>query len=203
MTDIFISESKTVLDMLSHKDQAEYGSPINVAKSGYLPGTRVEVLQTLEDWATDEGQQASIFILSSAAGTGKSTIAHELTRRLDKKGRLGASFFFVRGDADLSCISYVFPTIAHQLARFQPYMRSNIIDACRNPSFRTQDHDIEHQLDHGIINPLASVSEHPYPVVVIVDALDEFTDPELERIHRMLYLLANRMRSLAYKAPTI
>ncbi|PCH42031.1 hypothetical protein WOLCODRAFT_101441, partial [Wolfiporia cocos MD-104 SS10] len=191
-------ESKVLLNKLSHRDQAEYGSPINVAKSGYLPGTRAEVLKTLENWATDEGQQASIFILSGAAGTGKSTIAHELARRLDRKRRLGASFFFVRGDADLSCISYVFPTIAYQLARSQPHMRSNIIGACRNPSFRTQDHDVAHQLDHGIIIPLKSVSEHPYPVVVIVDALDECTDPELERIPRMLHLLANGLRSLAY-----
>ncbi|PCH41993.1 hypothetical protein WOLCODRAFT_58010, partial [Wolfiporia cocos MD-104 SS10] len=186
------------LDKLSHRDHAEYGSPINVAKSGYLPGTRVGVLETLKEWATDERTQASIFILSGAAGTGKSTIAHELAKRLDEKGRLGASFFFVRGDADLSCVSYVFPTIAYQLARSQSYMRSHIIDACRNPSFRTQDHDIEHQLDHGIIIPLKSVSEHPYPVVVIVDALDESIDPELERIPRMLHLLANRLRSLAH-----
>ncbi|PCH41987.1 hypothetical protein WOLCODRAFT_119776, partial [Wolfiporia cocos MD-104 SS10] len=192
------SESKALLDRLSHRDQAEYGSPINVAKSGYLPGTRAEVLETLEDWATDGGQQASIFILSGAAGTGKSTIAHELAKRLDEKGRLGASFFFVRGDANLSCIAYVFPTIAYQLARSQPHMRSHIINACRNPSFRTQNHDIEHQLDHGIIIPLKSVSEHPYPVVVIVDALDECTDPELERIPRILHLLANRLCSLAY-----
>ncbi|PCH38551.1 hypothetical protein WOLCODRAFT_64438, partial [Wolfiporia cocos MD-104 SS10] len=198
MTDIFISESEKFLDMLSHKDQAEYGSPINVAKSGYLPGTRVEVLQMLEDWATDEGQQASIFILSGAAGTGKSTIAYELAKRLDDKGLLGASFFFVRGDADLSSIAYVFPTIAYQLAQSQPHMRSHIIRACRDPSFHTHVHDIEHQLDHGIINPLKSVSEHPYPVVVIVDALDECTDPELERIPGMLHLLANRLRSLAY-----
>ncbi|PCH34558.1 hypothetical protein WOLCODRAFT_155219 [Wolfiporia cocos MD-104 SS10] len=169
-----------------------------LTKSHYLPGTRAELLGTLEEWAADEGEQASILILSGAAGTGKSTIAHELARRLDVKGHLGASFFFVRGDADLSCIAYVFPTIAYQLALSQPHMHSHIIDACRDPSFRTQDHDIEHQLDHGIIYPLSSVSEHPYSVVVIVDALDECTDPELERIPRMLHLLGKRLRLLAY-----
>ncbi|PCH41976.1 WD40 repeat-like protein [Wolfiporia cocos MD-104 SS10] len=191
-------ESQDLLDRLPHRDHAEYGSPINVAKSGYLPGTRIGILDDLEHWATDEKQHTPIYILSGAAGTGKSTIAYEMAKRLDAMGRLGASFFFVRGDADLSSTACVFSSIAYQLALSQPHLRPFIVEACRTSSLRTTVHDMVHQLDSYIVRPLTAASERPHPVLVIIDALDECTDPELERIPRMLYLLFDRLHSVKY-----
>jgi len=46
------------------------------------------------------------------AGTGKSTIARTVARKLDDKGRLGASFFFSKGHGDLDYAAKLFTTIA-------------------------------------------------------------------------------------------
>ncbi|PCH37168.1 hypothetical protein WOLCODRAFT_157872 [Wolfiporia cocos MD-104 SS10] len=98
---MYDQEIVTALDSLPHRNEAEYHSPINESKSGYLLETRLDLLSQLEHWATAEGQPC-IPILSSAAGTGKLTVAFEFAKRLESTGRLGASFFFVRAGA-LTC----------------------------------------------------------------------------------------------------
>ncbi|PCH41981.1 hypothetical protein WOLCODRAFT_73209, partial [Wolfiporia cocos MD-104 SS10] len=185
-----------VLDRLPHRDDASYLSPINEVKSGYLLGTRTELLSELEHWATAEDQPC-IFILSGAAGMGKSTVAFELARRLDRTGRLGASFFFVRGDADLSSTTYVIPTIAYQLARSQTLLRPRIIECAHAHVSRLSLQNMEMQIQDLIVDPLADIIlDHCDPVVIIIDALDECTDQALERIPRLLYLLLRGIRDL-------
>ncbi|PCH41901.1 hypothetical protein WOLCODRAFT_72062, partial [Wolfiporia cocos MD-104 SS10] len=183
------------LNRLSHRDHAEFSSPINVSKSEYLQDTRKALLIELEDWATDSGARPPIFILSGAAGTGKSTIAYELARRLKGIGRLGASFFFVSGDEDLSCTTYVFPSIAYQLARLQPHLRSSVACACRDSPPPGDLNDLRLQLLTYIIKPLQKVKYHPYPIVLIIDALDECTQLALERVPLMLHILLKEICS--------
>jgi hypothetical protein len=58
------------------------------------------------------------------AGTGKSTIARTIARKLDNKGRLGASFFFSKGYGDLGRAAKFFTIIAFQLANVLPALKN-------------------------------------------------------------------------------
>jgi len=60
-------------------------------RQGCLGGTRVHVLQQLEDWL-EEGQGQHVFWLNGLAGTGKSTIAQTFAEVTFAEGKLGASF---------------------------------------------------------------------------------------------------------------
>ncbi|PCH40838.1 hypothetical protein WOLCODRAFT_162585 [Wolfiporia cocos MD-104 SS10] len=187
------------LKSLPYKGDAEYRSSINSIKNGYLQGTRQDLLSKLETWGKGRGNdEPPIFILSGAAGTGKSTIAHEFARRLNEEGRLGATFFFVRGAEDLSTTDYVIPTIAYQLARSQSSFRHLITEACRRHVAYGARQDMELQLNELIVKPLKVIAaDHP-PVVMIIDALDECTELALERIPRMLYLFLQALKDLHF-----
>ena len=79
-----------------------------------LPDTRVDLLREITEWS--ETGDKCIFWLNGMAGTGKSTIARSIARKLDSQKRLGASFFFSRGEGDLAEATKFFSTLAFQLA---------------------------------------------------------------------------------------
>ena len=54
------------------------------------------------------------------AGTGKSTISKTLAQEFNDQGKLGASFFFKRGEGDRGNASRFFSTIVAQLVRGLP-----------------------------------------------------------------------------------
>jgi hypothetical protein len=147
-----------------------------------LKGTRMELLQELEDWAisTDDLQ---IFWLDGMAGTGKTTIAQSFAERLFADGILGASFFFSRDFADRSDIKLVFPTIAFQLAYQLPKFRDALVDIIKAHL------DVGHlsladQVVQLLVNPLKSLAANPETIpafiIIVLDALDECKDPEPE-----------------------
>jgi hypothetical protein len=74
------------------------------------PETRIDLRHQIREWAANS-QGKSIFWLQGMAGTGKSTISRTIADALDKEGKLGASFFFKRGEADRSSVVMLFTTI--------------------------------------------------------------------------------------------
>ncbi|KAF1809541.1 hypothetical protein P152DRAFT_451987 [Eremomyces bilateralis CBS 781.70] len=92
-----------------------------------LPDTRVDLLQGIYNWA-DGRDERCIFWLNGLAGTGKSTIARTVARTYDQK-RLGASFFFSRGGADVGHAGKFIPSITLQLASSIPSLDQHIYDA--------------------------------------------------------------------------
>ncbi|PCH41980.1 hypothetical protein WOLCODRAFT_73034 [Wolfiporia cocos MD-104 SS10] len=189
------TDAQAIFSKLPHCDHAEYRSTINEAKNGYLQGTCTDLLSCLMHWAT-ASEQPCIFILSSAVGTGKSTVVFELAKWLDRNGCLGASFFFVHGDADLSCTTYVIPTITYQLAQSQTYLHSCIIEHASFHLSRGDLQNMEAQVQDLITQPLSDITEDCDPVVVIINALDECADQALEHVPRLLYLLLRGIRGL-------
>ncbi|KAJ8522657.1 hypothetical protein ONZ45_g828 [Pleurotus djamor] len=187
-----------------HTVDAGYRASVNGRKSKWLEGTRIELLKDIEDWSTGDGTDdaraaARIFVLVGAAGTGKSTIAVQVARTLDKAGVLGGSFFFERGVEELSATRYVFPTLAVQLARshqtLAPFIAEGISKHRRNG--KTQ--HLSYALDELIMEPLRLVPEDHWPsrpIVFVLDALDECS--EQSQIPEMLYLLLKHMRSLPF-----
>jgi hypothetical protein len=90
-----------------------------------LEGTRVDVRSHISKWA-DDPQTEALFWLSGMAGTGKSTISRTLASSYDRRGRLAASFFFKKGEADRGGVSKFFTTIAAQLAQYIPATAQHI-----------------------------------------------------------------------------
>lgn len=142
-----------------------------------LPGTRVEILHTLEKWAADATAK-QVYWLNGHAGSGKSTIAQSLAERLFTQGQLGASFFCSRNSQRSSDLKAIFPTIAFQLARALNVQSAayrklllKTIENQANPDVTT--YSLSEQLQRLILGPVA---ESGIETVVIIDALDECVD---------------------------
>src|ERR1700760_2895260 len=79
--------------------------------------TREALIADIETWITT-GERPQMYLLSGLAGIGKSTVAFTIADRAKTAGRLGASFFFSRDEADRSNAKRFFTTIAFQLCLY-------------------------------------------------------------------------------------
>ncbi|KAJ5164331.1 uncharacterized protein N7500_006161 [Penicillium coprophilum] len=148
-----------------------------------LPGTRVEILQSIMDWV-DGSSGDPFFWLNGMAGTGKSTISRSLARSMEERGILGASFFFKRGESDRANLSKFISTIARQLADVLPGLRQSFIDAA---SFASS--DIPAQFQEILVNPLSRFTTDTGQrllLVIVIDALDECDDGNVKRLIQLL-----------------
>lgn len=113
------------------------------------------------------------------AGTGKSTVAYTVAERLSAKRvgdhtKLGASFFFKRGEGDRASAALFFPTIVRQLCRAIPDLVQHVDRAIHNDP-DICDKALGEQFRTLFEGPLSKLIDAPKPVsyVVIVDALDQ------------------------------
>jgi NACHT domain len=132
--------------------------------------TRVELLQDIEDWSEDS-QGRPIFWLKGLAGTGKSTIARTIASKFDVKQRLGASFFFARGQGDRGHAKMFFTTLAFQLSALSESLGYTISEAI-GASQDIVNKRCNEQWRHLICEPLEKFPFHR-PMVIVIDALDE------------------------------
>ena len=116
------------LSKLLYADGANFDSPERQNEPYCLPDTRVDILCQIMEWSADPCQK-TIFWLSGMAGTGKSTIARTIARNLTEQKRLAASFFFSRGQGDLSHTGKLFSTIARQFAATSRMLKHYICEA--------------------------------------------------------------------------
>jgi hypothetical protein len=122
------------------------------------------------------------------AGTGKSTVARTVAREYHAQNQLGASFFFSRGENDLSNVGKFFTTIAVQLAQKSPTLRSRICEAAaKNGDIATR--VLSEQWELLVLRPLILTNVDPLqlPLLLIIDALDECEDErDVKEILRLL-----------------
>ncbi|QGA18984.1 hypothetical protein EYB26_006669 [Talaromyces marneffei] len=98
-TNTYFGPQADPLDKLPIAYGAEFDSYADQHEDFCLPGTRTELLSQILAWAESPDGKC-IFWLNGMAGTGKSTIARTVARCFEEKERLGATFFFKRGEAD-------------------------------------------------------------------------------------------------------
>lgn len=165
---------KLDLAKLTYAKDATYDSAVDSELARCLPGTRTELLKSVDKWATDVGGDR-IFWLCGKAGTGKSTIARTVAQKLDDNGLLAASFFFKRGHLDRSHAKLVFPTIARQLAdKFQEVGR--LIASALDRDSLICSKELKAQFDQLLSLPFMNLGQLLTPsagIVLVVDALDE------------------------------
>ncbi|KAJ5166258.1 NACHT and WD40 domain protein [Penicillium canariense] len=144
-----------VLEKLPIAHGAQFGSYMDQHEDECLPGTRVDLLREVENWAKLSNGRC-IFWLSGMAGTGKSTISRTVAREEDRGNSMK-----------------LFPTIARQLARHFPEL--DVRETIRaDPDIATK--SLKEQFDKLIHQPFVRL---PIPEtklttgVIIIDALDE------------------------------
>lgn len=177
------------LSKLPMVDRAVFGSYTPNLEDECLPDTRVDLLQTIVDWIDDPNGRA-LFWLNGLAGTGKSTIARSLARSMQKRGLLGASFFFNRSENDRANLSKVIPTIVRQLGDVLPDLRQDIITATGFASSV-----IPVQFEKLLSEPLSkfkTTTGQKLLLVLVIDALDECDD---EAIPALIHLLSQLQRT--------
>lgn len=160
-------------------------------------GTRIAILKLITDWITDFDPKAPRFFwLNGIAGIGKTTVACTVTGLMKNLGLLGGQFFFSRkGEKELRDPELVFPTIAYQLARFDPEFGRRITAALEtNPEASYA--SLKEQLDRLIINPLTGLDRDPNRVVVLV--FDAFDACDARGAKEILQLLVAAIPSLPF-----
>ncbi|KIJ42176.1 hypothetical protein M422DRAFT_171603 [Sphaerobolus stellatus SS14] len=135
-----------------------------------IPGTRVKVLDDIACWAVKEDIESRICLLLGPAGAGKSAIAHSIARIFDDLGRLGSSFFFIRGDQDRHLKLYL-PTLARDLADRDLHIKESL-GKVLNENSRGQTDDLGDQFKHLIAQTVKECSIIG-PILLVIDALDE------------------------------
>ncbi|KAJ1305786.1 hypothetical protein OPQ81_010516 [Rhizoctonia solani] len=136
------------------------------------PGTRVIVLEKILEW-TRKKHEGGVYWLNGMAGTGKTTIAYSVCKRLDAENKLAASFFCSRLRDECRNVNLIIPSIAYQLAHFSPpfqHALSSILEEDQHIEHKTLDQQFDVLIKKPLLTIKSVVGEE---MVVVIDALDE------------------------------
>lgn len=156
--------------------------------------TRVEILAEIERWAEGPPNTKRIFLLSGAAGSGKSAIAHTIASTFKKRGRLGASFAFDR-DVLSRRAHHLFPHIAHLLSDQGDTLKRSLADVVRSDAELSKTTDIKMQFEHFVVRPLRGL-DILQPILIVVDAIDEASDGRITTLRDLTSALRKGMEDL-------
>ncbi|TFK36615.1 hypothetical protein BDQ12DRAFT_570609, partial [Crucibulum laeve] len=135
-------------------------------------GTRLDAIAEIEKWIEDS-DSCPILWLNGPAGSGKSTISQTIAECCADKGKIIASFFFLRGTGERSKIENLIPTLAHQVSKQNLAARSILIDIMSNEPNPHHEKALSYQLDELLIKPIKATGIESSNNIIIIDALDE------------------------------
>jgi NACHT domain len=138
-----------------------------------LPGTREGFLDHIVKWVENPESKRGLVLLGQA-GTGKSSIAHEVARHFDQKG-LGSYFAFLRKEHSKDEAYQLFTTLSRDLSYHNRAFKVALGRVLKeNPSLcGTRDYRI--LFESLLLEPLKNLSL-PGPILIVIDALDESGD---------------------------
>jgi AAA ATPase domain len=138
-----------------------------------LPDTREDFLDHIMKWVEDPKSKRGLVLLGQA-GTGKSSIAHEVARRFDKKC-LGSYFAFLRKEQSKDEAYQLFTTLARDLSDRHPAFKLALGRAIKDNSSLRGTRDYHTLFECLLVEPLKDLPL-PGPILVVIDALDESGD---------------------------
>ncbi|KAH7317476.1 hypothetical protein B0J17DRAFT_349465 [Rhizoctonia solani] len=173
-SNIYDTLVSTYLDKLKPAMLAHYDSRISdaIGRRACTADTREETVTKIEEWC-DDPTSPMIYWMNGMAGTGKTTIAYTLARKLESRAQLGASFFCTVTSKECRDAGSIVPTIAHQLSyRSTPFQAALVEVLKQHPNAATL--TIPKQVERLLLDPLDAVGNNmAQNLVVIIDALDE------------------------------
>ncbi|QRV92662.1 WD repeat-containing protein [Ceratobasidium sp. AG-Ba] len=164
----------TYLEKLPNSEAAYYRSADSsrLNRNECTENTRVDVLRELHDWAGGATPE-KIYWLNGMAGTGKTTVAYSLCKRLEEDKTLAASFFCSRQLPECRNVNKIVPTLAYQLAYYSDPFR-HIVSPLLKADPKMYNKPIVDQFRELIVEPINKVKASlPTDLVIVVDALDE------------------------------
>ncbi|KAF7971791.1 hypothetical protein HWV62_19923 [Athelia sp. TMB] len=170
-----IIESNTMIQVLSY---IPYAVGANFREDKVcLPGTRETVLNEFHRWINEPDREdvPRLWILTGAAGFGKSALTNTLAVRYHQIKRLGSYVSFSRADQNQRNPRNLFSTISRNIADLDPFWRSALRDLVTFDYSLATSTVPETQMKSAILGPAKSLTIAG-PVVIIVDALDESGD---------------------------
>lgn len=150
-----------------------------------LRGTRVQLLDDIIQWVSNDDARSNIFVLTGIAGCGKSSVAHTIALHFSQQKRLGSSFFFQRGYQGRDRPDHVFSTIARDLADREPVIKQRLCETIQNNRSLSGTQSFALQFQEFILKPTVQ-SETIGPIVIVIDALDECEGPLRRQFFRRL-----------------
>jgi NACHT domain len=137
----------------------------------------VAFLDFIINWVNDPNLDSERgLVLFGQAGTGKSTIAHEIARLFDKMHRLTSSFIFSRSEQSERKAYHLFTTLSHHLANRYPSFKTALGKVVKdNIDLRGGTRDYRTLFEFLILEPLKDLHIIG-PILVVIDALDESGD---------------------------
>ncbi|CAE7061018.1 unnamed protein product [Rhizoctonia solani] len=149
-----------------------------VSRRGCTKHTRTKILDDSTAWSEDPNL-AKVYWMNGMAGTGKTTIAYTLCERLEAGKQLAASFFCTRASPECREAKRIIPTIAYQIARsFTAFRYSLCQELKKDPDASAG--QLSNQFEKLLKQPLMAAKDKlPNNLVIVVDALDECSDPHI------------------------
>ena len=134
-------------------------------------------LEFIIKWVNDPNPDSErALVLFGQAGTGKSSIAHEIARLFDKMHRLTSSFIFLRREQSVQKAYHLFTTLARDLADRYPSFKIALGKVVKdNTALRISTRDYNTLFESLILEPLKNV-HIVGPILVVIDGLDESGD---------------------------
>ena len=139
-----------------------------------LSGTRADVIEFIEDWASNLTTAEGVVWLHGLAGSGNATI---IANRFHEVGCLGAFLFFDRDVAERSRPAIMIWTTAYQLARNHRAAVGTKISAVIDQFPSINEAPLHFQFSKLLIEPL-SLFISDSTLVIIFDALDKCGNPD-------------------------
>jgi ABC-type iron transport system FetAB ATPase subunit len=201
---IELLQKKTVPGALHNSDE-RYDPPKCHAH------TREAILQEIMDWIEDLDRQTRFLWLHGPAGCGKSAIGsvQTIAELCSKMNFLAGSFFFSRSIGGRNEKTFLITTIVDQLIMSIPEIREHVGNALyNNSSLPTR--SLEAQMDALIVKTLEAAASsstcgvdfmNSRPKVIVLDGLDECSDPESQRY--ILKVLLNSVSNHSIPFPFI
>ncbi len=152
-------------------------------------------LDFIANWVDNPDSERTL-VLFGQAGTGKSSIAHEIARRFDKMHRLTSSFIFLRKEQSEGEAYHLFTTLARDLSDRYPSFKAPLGRVVKdNSSLRLRTRDYPTLFKSLILEPLKDL-HIVGPILVVIDALDENGDVTGENgLHKFLAQNLSRLPS--------
>jgi hypothetical protein len=161
-------------------------------------GTREQLLTDIKVWIHDSSTEKPIYVLYGIAGIGKTTVAQTVADYAAKQQLLGASFFFSKAVEEQKTGNHFFSTLAFLLAGHDSQLGTCIASAARDaPDLLHK--PLDSQMQCLLLGPIQQVQKAKdpqavkYPVILVIDALDECLPTHATAI---LQLLAMHIKSM-------
>jgi NACHT domain len=138
-----------------------------------LPGTREDFLDYIVKWVENPESERGLVLLGRA-GTGKSSIAHEVARRFENKC-LGSYFAFLRKEQSKDEAYQLFTTLARDLSDRSPAFKLALGRVVKDNSSLCGARDYRTLFEGLLLEPLKNL-ELCDPILIVIDALDECGD---------------------------